>query len=99
MPMKYAGALKAPSAGPGPKKKTGISTFLKFSMLLTLLGLQFHNNNVHCNIGGNSRVVENNGLVSMPFPLMELNTNLQAAAELARRKSALLDATKTNWWN
>ena len=69
------GALKAPPTGPGPKKKTGISTFLKFSMLLRLLGQQFHYT-VHCNIGGNSRVVENNGLISMLFPIMQLNTSL-----------------------
>ena len=68
-------------------------------MRLRLLGQQFHYN-VHCNIGGNSRVVENNGLVSIPFPLMELNTSLPAAAYLlATRKSALLDETMTNWWN
>ena len=67
-------------------------------MLLRLLGQQFLYN-VHCNIGGNSRVLENNGLVSMPFALMELNTCLQAAAELATRKSVLFDETMTNWWN
>ena len=36
----------------------------------------------------------------MPFPLMELNTSLQAAAYLlATRKSSLFDATMTNWCN
>ena len=62
------GALKAPPTGPGPEKKQGISTFLKFSVLLRLLGQQFHYT-VDCNIGGNSRVVENNGLISMLIPL------------------------------
>ena len=75
---RFGGALKAPPAGPGPEKK-GISTILKFNMLLRLLGQQFHYY-VHCKIGWNSRVVKNNGLVLMPFPLIELNISLQAAA-------------------
>ena len=59
-------------------------------MLLRLLGQQFHYN-VHCNIEGNSRVVENNGLVSMPFPPMEINTNLQAVACLQQLASARIE--------
>ena len=55
--MSWGSAESSPN---GPGKKTGVSTFLKFSMLLRLLGQQFHYT-VHCNIGGNSRVVENNG--------------------------------------